>query len=158
MPPCSLVDALPPVVTSSLADALPLFLYSGGCFAAVVVLFGRCFATVSCFVLLFLGIFGDSFLCRSCSSGGLCLGGLFGVSSLSMLLLLSACCVSGYGRFVCSSVLFLQCFFIFSPLSSCIGQVLFGRHKFVSVTAFFLMKNMLRHGVEKNAIDPNIPH
>ena len=48
---CCLVDALPPVVTSSLADALPLFLYSGGCFAAVVVIFGGCFATVSCSVL-----------------------------------------------------------------------------------------------------------
>ena len=44
LPPysCSLVDALPPVVTSSLADALPLFLYAGGYFAAVVVLFGGC--------------------------------------------------------------------------------------------------------------------
>ena len=36
---------MPHEVTSSLADALPLFLYSGGCLAAVVVLFGRCFAT-----------------------------------------------------------------------------------------------------------------
>jgi len=44
---CCLVDALPLVVTSSLADALPLFLYSGGCFAAMVVIFGGCFATVS---------------------------------------------------------------------------------------------------------------
>ena len=32
-------------------DALPQFLYPGGCFAAVVMLFGGCFATVSCFVL-----------------------------------------------------------------------------------------------------------
>ena len=92
-----------------------------------------------------------------CSNISLCLGGLFGVSSPSVLLLLSACCVSGYGCFVCSSIRFLQCFFIFSPLSSCIGQVLFGRHKFMSVTAFFLMKSVLRHGLEKNAIDPNIP-
>lgn len=44
--------------SSALADALPLFFYSGGCFAVVVVLFGRCFATVSC--LLFIGIFGDT--------------------------------------------------------------------------------------------------
>ena len=29
-------------------------------------------------------------------------------------------------------------------------QVLFGRNKVVSITAFFLMKNVLRHGREKN--------
>ena len=48
--------------------------------------------------------------------------------------------------FVCA---FLQCFSIFSSLCSCVGQALFGRIKFVSVTDFFLMKNVLRHGREK---------
>jgi len=86
--------------------------------------------------LLSLGIFGDSILCGSCSSGGLYLGGLFGVSSPSVLLLMSAYCVSGYCRFVCSSVFFLQCFFILSSLCSCVGQVLFGRNKFVSINVF----------------------
>ena len=44
------------------------------------------------------------------------------------------------------------CFFsvsFFSPLCSCIGQALLGRFKIMSVTAFLLMKNMLRHGREK---------
>jgi len=151
LPPysCSLVDALPPVVTSSLADALPLFLYAGGYFAAVVVLFGGCFATVSCFKLALLGIFGDNFLCRSSSSGGFCLGGLCGESSPSVLPLLPACCFSGYGRVCACLYFFFSVSFIFSPLCSCVGQVLFGRNKFVSVTAFFLMKNVLRHGREK---------
>ena len=45
---------------------------------------------------------------------------------------------------------FFQCFSIFSTLCSCVGQALFGRIKIVSVTAFFLMKNVLRHGREKN--------
>ena len=49
---------------------------------------------------------GNSFLCRSSSSGGLCLGGLFGVSSPSVFLLLSvAVC-----EFVCIfSSVFLFC-------------------------------------------------
>jgi len=45
--------------------------------------------------------------------------------------------------------MFFQCFFIFSPLCSCVGQALLARIKIVSVTAFFLMKNVLRHGREK---------
>jgi hypothetical protein len=44
---------------------------------------------------------------------------------------------------------FFQCFFIFTPLWSCVGQSLFGRIKIVSVTVFFLMKNVLSHGREK---------
>ena len=134
MPPssCCWVDALPPVVASSLADALPPFFFSGGCFAAVVVLFGGCFATVSCSLswhlwrqyILFLQV------------------QLFGWQVWSALLFLAlAVCV-----FVCT---FLQYFSVFSPLWSCIGQVLFGHIKSVSVTAFFLMKNVLRHGREK---------
>ena len=41
-------------------------------------------------------------------------------------------------------------FLFFSPLCSCAGQALLGRIKFVSVTAFLLMKNVLRHSREKN--------
>ena len=67
---------------------------------------------------------------------------LFGWQVWSALLFLAlAVCV-----FVCT---FLQYFSVFSPLWSCIGQVLFGHIKSVSVTAFFLMKNVLRHGREK---------
>jgi len=73
---CSLVDALPPVVTSTLADALPLFLYAGGYFATVVVLFGGCFATVSCFMLALLGIFGDNFFVQVQLFGWLLFGWL----------------------------------------------------------------------------------
>ena len=39
---------------------------------------------------------------------------------------------------------FYQCFYFFSPLCSCVGQALLGRIKIVSVTASFLMKNVLR--------------
>ena len=46
-----------------------------------------------------------------------------------------------------------MCFFSVSLLLvllfSCVGQALFGRIKIVYVTAFFLMKNVLRHGREK---------
>ena len=37
----------------------------------------------------------------------------------------------------------------FSPLCSCVDQVLFGGIKIVFVTYFFLMKNVLRHYREK---------
>ena len=114
-----------------LADALPP--YASGCFAAVIVLLDGCFATCDYFELggcvavisllwrmlcrhgrafrwmlrhhLLLRV-GVSFLCRSSSSGGLCLGGLFGVSSPSVFLLLSmAVC-----EFVCIfSSVFLFC-------------------------------------------------
>ena len=39
---------------------------------------------------------------------------------------------------------FFQCFSFFSPLCSCVGQALLGRIKIVSITASFLMKNVLR--------------
>lgn len=48
--------------------------------------------------LFSLGIFGDRFLCRSCSSDGFCVGWLVWRVLPSVLLLLSICCVSGYGR------------------------------------------------------------
>ena len=51
---------------------------------------------------------------------------------------------------VLACVCVFQCFSVFSPLCSCVGQALFGRIKFVSVTVFFLMKNVLRHGREKD--------
>ena len=47
-------------------------------------------------------------------------------------------CVRLYSFFSVSLSLVLLC--------SCVSQVLFGRNKFVSVTAFFLMKNVLSHG------------
>ena len=47
---------------------------------------------------------------------------------------------------------FLQCFSVFSPLCSCVGQSLLGRIKIVSVTAFFLMENVLRLGREKKRV------
>jgi len=43
-------------------------------------------------------------------------------------------------------VYLFQYFSIFSLLCYCVGQALFGRIKIVSVIAFFLMKNVLRHG------------
>ena len=45
--------------------------------------------------------------------------------------------------------MFFQCFSIFSPLCSCAGQDLLDRIEIVSVTTFFLMKNVLRHGRKK---------
>ena len=59
-------------------------------------------------------------------------------------------CCPRLRSFVSLFLLFLQCFFFFSPLCSCVGQVMFGRNKIMSVTAFFLMKNVLRHGREKD--------
>lgn len=42
-------------------DALPLFLYAGGCFAAVVMMFGGCFTLVPLYVssLLYQHFLGD---------------------------------------------------------------------------------------------------
>ena len=64
----------------------------------------------------------------------------------------SPCCfavVRDVFVFSCLCVCFFQCFSIFSLLCSCVGQALFGRIKIVYVTAFFLMKNVLRHDREK---------
>ena len=56
------------------------------------------------------------------------------------------CCCSCY-RYVFSFVcMFFQCLSIFSPLCSCASQALLDRIKIVYVTAFLLMKNVLRHG------------
>jgi len=63
-----------------------------------------------------------------------------------VLLAAVQCCHCAFSL-VCA---FFQCFSVFNPLCSCVGQALFGRIKFVSVTAFFLMKNVLRHGREKD--------
>jgi len=98
-----------------------------------------------------LGIFGDNILCRSCS-GGLCLGGLLGESSPFVLLLLTTCCVSGYDRLCVCLYFFFSVSFFLSLLCFCVGQVQFGRNKFVSVIAFFLMKNVLKHGRKKKSL------
>ena len=76
--------------------------------------------------------------------------GLWVVERVVLPVLLAAVRVVAVFSRVC--VCFFQCFSIFSPLCSCVGQVLFGRIKIVFVTAFFLMKNVLRHGREKKII------
>ena len=73
-------------------------------------------------------------------------------------------CVGAFVIYLCIALMvFMLCllifvcvfsvFLFFSPLCSYVDQVLFGRIKIVSVTVFFLMKNMLRHGREKKSID-----
>ena len=52
---------------------------------------------------------------------------------------------------VLACVWFFQCFFVFSPLCFCVGQALSGHIRILSVIAFFLMKNVLRHGREKKS-------
>ena len=147
---------MPPVVASSLADALSSFFFSGGCFAAVVVLFGRCFATDWCFVLALLASLATVYplyaglalrVAFVWVAGLECPPLLCFFSCHSVVFVALAICV-----FVCT---FLQCFSIFSPLCSCVGQALLDRIKIVSVAAFFLMKNLLRHGCE-NKISPQI--
>ena len=70
---------------------------------------------------------------------------IVGLEVLSVVLLL-LCLLWLSGVCLC----FFSLFSIFSPLCSCVGQALLGRIKFVSIIASFLMKNMLRHGREKN--------
>ena len=77
---CCLVDALPPVGTSSLADALPPFLLW-----RILCRCGCAFRWMLFYRLLLRGC--DSTLCRSCSSGGYCSGVLFGGSPFMLLLL-----------------------------------------------------------------------
>ena len=62
----------------------------------------------------------------------------------------SLCCFAAVCVVVVFVCVFFQCFSSFSHLCSCVGQALFGHIKIVSVTAFFLMKNVLRHGREKD--------
>ena len=69
------------------------------------------------------------------------------IESDVLSVMLAATCVVGVSFFsVCA---FFQCFSVISSLCCCVGQVLFGRIKIVFITAFFLMKNVLRHGREK---------
>ena len=89
-------------------------------------MFWRFFLQVSVVAVVCVSLVGWSALSSPC-----CL-------LLSVLLCVLAC------------VCVFQCFSVFNPLCSCVGQALFGRIKFVSVTAFFLMKNVLRHGREKD--------
>jgi len=109
-------------------DALPQFLYPGGCFAAVVMLFGGCFALFRASCLLSIGILVYP-LCRFISSGDLLFGWKFGVSSPCCLL--SPCCRC---VFLCA---FLRCLSVVSSLCTCVGQVVFGRIKIVSVVFVF---------------------
>jgi len=132
---CCLVGALPPVYSSSLADALPTFLYSGGCFAAVVMLFDGCFATVSW--LLSFGFFGDSisYLCRF-DRQVWCI-------TPSVFLLLSVCCVCSSGRLrVCLFVLFFNVSLCLVLCALVLIKLCLATSSFVSITAFFLMKYM----------------
>ena len=112
----SLADALPPYFGGCFATVIVLlsgcfatygYFVLGGCFAAIplgfaamVVLFGGCFATISCFVLATVFCTGPALRVA------FCLGGLFGVFSPSVFLLLSvAVC-----EFVCIfSSVFLFC-------------------------------------------------
>jgi hypothetical protein len=132
---------------SGLADALPLSsrwlkFALGGCFAAVVVdrvdalppLLGRRPSPLEEVV----------FACRfSCRVVSRCVGCALCHFRFTLLLFVLLLCF-----LVCVCV--FQCFSIFSPLCSCVGQALLGHFKIVSVTAFYLMKNMLRYGHEKN--------
>ena len=154
LPPCwsksVQVDALPPLNGCAFwwmlchllvwVDALPLwFVFSfGGCFAAgdlgavtKAVQPLCCWVSICrfwfwrwCGHLWFVG-------CGACCSPRV------------------ACCCACCGCVFSRLCAFFQCFSVFSPLCSCVGQVLFGRIKNVFVTAFFLMKNVLRHGCEK---------
>jgi len=71
---------MPPVGTSSLADALPPFLLW-----RILCRCGCAFRWMLFYRLLLRGC--DSTLCRSCSSGGYCSGVLFGGSPFMLLLL-----------------------------------------------------------------------
>ena len=136
-----------------------MLLYSGGCFAVVVVLFGGCFPPFCASSLLSLGIFGDSLSssCKFSSSGGLCLSGKIRVSSSFVLLLLSVCSVCGYGH-VCVCLYFSSVFlYFFCSLCACVSQALFDYFSFVSLsTAFFLMKNIPRQGPKKKRLSSTI--
>ena len=152
----TLVDAFPPVVISSLADALPPFFYA--------LLLWSCFSVDAlppfcASALLSLGIFGDSLSssCKFSSSGGLCLSGKIRVSSSFVLLLLSVCSVCGYGH-VCVCLYFSSVFlYFFCSLCACVSQALFDYFSFVSLsTAFFLMKNIPRHGPKKKRLSSTI--
>jgi len=94
--------------SSTLADVLPLW----SCYSVDVWPPSR----ASC--LLSLGIFGDSISCKSCSSGGLCLGGLFGVSSPFVLFLLSPVLL------VATAISYVCLYFFFSVSLSLVLRVL----------------------------------
>ena len=134
---------------SGLADALPppscwLKFASGGCFAAVVGCSGGCFAT---FVRpLTFGPWTLLFLLA-----GSVVGFWFVVWVVPFVIPVLLCCCSWCLCVFLSVCMFFQYFSIFNPLCFCVCQALFGRIKIVSVTAFFLMKNVLRHGREKNS-------
>ena len=132
---------------SGLADALPppscwLKFVSGGCFAAMVGRSSGCFAT---FVRPLIFVPWTLLFLLAGSVVGLWLVVWVMLFVIPVLL----CCCSWCLYVFLSVCMFFQCFSIFSPLCSCVGQVMFGRIKIVFVTAFFLMKNVFRHGCEK---------
>ena len=141
---------------SSLADTFPQSsrwgkFDSGGCFAAMVGCFGR----MLCRCVWLIGWI----LCHLCWVVDLCtLDIVASTCSLSCRVLAGV-----VGRALChpcvALLLFWLCFLVcvhffsisfFISLCSCVGQALLGCIKIVYVTAFFLMKNVLRHGCEKS--------
>jgi len=67
----------------------------------------------------------------------------------SVLLCYCSCCYCVFSFVLFALYVVFSVFLFFSPLCSCAGQALLGRIKFVSITAFLLMKNVLRHSHEK---------
>ena len=117
----------------------------GGCFAAVVVCSGGCFATF--FRLLTFAPWSLWFLLAG-SVVGFWLEEWVVSFVFSVLLCCCSCCHCVFS-FVCA---FFPVFLFFSPLCSCIGQALLVRINIMSVTAFLLMKNMLRYSRDKKDI------
>ena len=130
-----MVDALPSVCIFSLADAL--------------LPWSCCSVTASpqfhAWCLLSLDIFSNSLSSIQVQLFGWPLFG-WRVWGVLPLLLAAIFIIVVFSR-LC---VFLQYFSFISPLCSCVGQALFDRVKIVYITAFFLMKNMFKHGCEKN--------
>ena len=109
----------------------------GGCFAAGILVLRRRLCNHSDVTSLFVGpVVSVVWVPLVCG-----LSALFSPCCLLMSMLLL-----GFLACVCVSSVFL----FFSLLCSCVSQALFGLIKIVFVIAFFLMKNVLRHGREKN--------
>jgi hypothetical protein len=68
---------------------------------------------------------------------------------LPVLLVLTVVCdVAVFSR-LCVCFFSVSLVLVLSLLCSCVGQTMFGHIKIVSVTVFFLMKNMFRYRREK---------
>jgi len=165
---------------SSLAHALPSYVVVlfGRCFATCVYFkLGGCSSTLADALPLWSCFSVDAFhhfvlhpysplaslaivyplRASSALSGGLCLSGKIRVSSSFVLLLLSVCSVCGYGH-MCVCLYFSSVFlYFFCSLCACVSQALFDYFSFVSLsTAFFLMKNIPRHGPKKKRLSSTI--